>query len=473
MVFLVSSILIGLCIAVTTHLRRQNDKQISRIATLSDFYNTVDEMDSFARAYLSSGNAEDYTAYCQRLTCAQAHLEAVSAQSGSAVSNQLSFLRNMLDTYDERMQASLSIPQDWYTGYQVLQYTNQLIQGTISRYYEMLINDIRLQMAEAQQLWKNQLIIVVWLLTFLMSVSIGLSRYFLRKISAPIAEIVEAINSIQCGNYNISTMESGPEEILILSTAVSEMASILKNNMELLKYNAELDKQLLEQENENLRIKNLLYISELNNLQAQINPHFLFNTLNMIAQRAMLSGDGETSKLMENTSLLLRYSLDKSTKISTLNEELSCIESYFYIQQQRFEGRVSFQLDIESGIRNIPMPAMILQPIVENSIIHGIKNMTRNAEVCLKAHCHEGNLHIHIEDNGQGIPSEKLEELQASFEAENPVIDDSEKAHIGLKNVYRRMKMYYGSEMKLYIESEEGCGTVVTIEVLLGSGGTV
>ena len=472
-VFLISSILIGLCILVTAHLRNQNDRQLNSIATLSKFYKTADEMDYYARAFLSSNSADDYGAYCQRQTSAKSELTGIAAQSNAAFASQLSYLQNMLDTYDERLQESLNIPQNWYSGYQTLQYTNQLIQGTSSRYYDMVMYDIQLQMQEAQQLWRNQLVIVISLLASLLVASICLARYFYRIISAPIAEIVENIGSIQGGNYQISPMESGPEEIMILGNAIAEMAAILKNNIELLKYNTELDRKLLAQENENLRIKNLLYISKLNNLQAQINPHFLFNTLNLIAQRAILSGDQETSRLMEKTSALLRYSLDKSTKISTLNEELSCIESYFYIQQQRFEGRVCFRLDIEPNIQNIPMPAMILQPIVENSILHGVKNMTKNAEVSLKAHCYGGSLHIHIEDNGQGIPAEDLEEIQASFEEENPVISDSDSSHIGLRNVYQRMKMYYGSDMKLYIESEEGCGTVVTIEVLLGLGGAV
>ena len=161
------------------------------------------------------------------------------------------------------------------------------------------------------------------------------------------------------------------------------MAGAIQNNIRLLKYNIEMDKQLLERENENLNMKNLLYQTELKSLQAQINPHFLFNTLNMIAKKAALSGDSETNLLMENISALLRYGLDKANKISTLKEELSCIENYFFIQQRRFEGRVSFVMDVPDYVPDISMPAMTLQPLVENSVIHGIKDVLENAEVIL------------------------------------------------------------------------------------------
>lgn len=471
-VLLISGIAVGLCVTVTTYLKERNDIGMSRIATLSDYYKIVDEMDGYARIYLSEGGKENYAEYERRQRSARSDIQTIAAHLNEIRAYHVYLLENMLDTYDERLQLYLQMPQDWYAGYRSLEYTNQLIQNTAPEYYDMLIADTQERMAHDQEVWRIQLLLVGGLLLSLFLLSLGVSRHFTRTISQPITEMVNDIRSVQQGNYNIPLKNPGTEELAVLTQAFSRMAAILKANDELLRYNAELDRQLLEQENENLRVKNLLYQSELKNLQAQINPHFLFNTLNMIAKRAMLSGDRETSELMENTSALLRYSLDKSSKISTLREELSCIKSYFYIQQQRFEGRVRFRLNVEPGLPDIPMPAMVLQPIVENSIIHGIRDMTQDAEVTLKAHCFEGDLHIHIEDNGQGIPSEQLEVLQSSFRPGAHADEDDDSTHIGLRNVYRRLEMYYGTEMRFYIESERDCGTVVTLEIPLEAGGT-
>lgn len=466
-VLLISCVSIGGCIVVTTALKEKNDEQLDNISMLSDFYQAANDMDGYARAYLSGKKSEDYDFYLKKQQEARKNLEIISLRLDANSVYRISWLKNMLDTYDERLQLYLGMPQNWYTGYQLLDYTNDLIQGTSSRYHDMLIDYVQSQMIHAQQLWRIQVTLILIALTFLLMLSVWFSHYFSHKICNPIKEIIGNIQSVRQGDYNISPVFSSLDELKILADSFADMVTILENNYKLLKFNIELDHQLLEKENENLTIKNLLYQSELKNLQAQINPHFLFNTLNMIARRAVLNGDSETNSLIENTSVLLRYGLDKTSKISTFQEEISCIESYIFIQQRRFEGRVNFKLDVDPDIPNLSMPAMVLQPIVENSVIHGIRDMIESAEVALKAYCFEGKLHIYIEDNGQGISSEVLEILEASFEPLPNVSLSVEERHIGLTNVYRRLKMYYGDGIEFYVESEVGCGTVVTLKIPL------
>lgn len=466
-VFAVSCIGISLCIALTAHLKQRNDNMLETIATLSDFYGNVNEMDGYARAFVTDKREQNLQDYRTKQKQAKQNLQDVSAELQTEDAYRISFLSNMLDTYDEQMQAPAQEQGSWYTVYQQLDYTNDLIQNTAPQYHNLLVKTMRQEMRHTQQLWGTQLLLAGALLALLFAVAAFSAHYYSLKISRPISEMAENINLIQKGDYNLNTVNTGPAEMDILTHGFSDMAIAIKNNVELLKYNAELDKQLLEQENENLTMKNLLYQNELKSLQAQINPHFLFNTLNMIAKKAMLSGDNETSQMMENTSALLRYGLDKASKISTLQEELTCIECYFFIQQRRFAGRVSFALYVEPDLPNIPMPAMVLQPLVENSVMHGVRDMTQGAEVVLKAHRFENSLHLHIEDNGRGIASELLEEILSSLRVDS---SGEMQTHIGLANVHRRLKMYYGSDMKFSMESEADCGTVITLEIPLEAG---
>lgn len=464
-ILLASCAAIALCIFASAHLVRDNNRFLDGIGVLSDFYEIAGEMDVSARSYVSDKNEQDYLKYKELKKRAEGELDRLSSLFSQDTAVRISFLGNMLETYDERFSEQDS-GGSWYACYQDLAYRNRLLQDTEGRYHELLVDSIREEMGKRERAWFLQITGISIVFLVLLAGAAVLSSRYNRRITRPILEMVKNIEQIQRGDYNIQPVSSGPAEIKILGDAFIQMAGAIQNNIRLLKYNIEMDKQLLERENENLNMKNLLYQTELKSLQAQINPHFLFNTLNMIAKKAALSGDSETNLLMENISALLRYGLDKANKISTLKEELSCIENYFFIQQRRFEGRVSFVMDVPDYVPDISMPAMTLQPLVENSVIHGIKDVLENAEVILKVREIGNVIQIHVEDNGLGMESEDLEKLQASLRMD-AMRKEQDGGHIGLNNVYRRLVMYYGEEMNFTIESEAGCGTIVSLEIPL------
>ena len=464
-ILLTSCLVIMLCILASTHLINENSRFLDSMGILSDFYKTAGEMDSAARTYISDKNELDYLKYQEAKKEAEEELSRLALLFPGETSIRISFLGNMLETYNESLN-ELKPGNNWYECYQELTYRNQLLQNTEGRYHELLVDSIRREMGVMERTWFLQIMGITGMFFLLLAGAAFFSVRYNKRITRPIQEMVKNIEQIQKGDYNIQPVSSGPAEIKILGDAFIQMAGAIQNNIRLLKYNMEMDKQLLERENENLNMKNLLYRTELKSLQAQINPHFLFNTLNMIAKKAALNGDNETTFLMENVSALLRYGLDKANKISTVKEELSCIEHYFFIQQKRFEGRVSFSLDIQENIPDIPMPAMTLQPLVENSVIHGIKDVQEDAEVILRVFRSENMLQIQVEDNGLGMESEELERLLVSLRVD-AIHKEQVGNHIGLNNVYRRLVMYYGEELGFIIESESGCGTIVSLEIPL------
>ncbi|MEG2678175.1 MAG: ATP-binding protein, partial [Oscillospiraceae bacterium] len=130
---------------------------------------------------------------------------------------------------------------------------------------------------------------------------------------------------------------------------------------------------------------------------------------------------------------------------------------------KRFSGRVSFEVEVDKTTPNVHMPAIILQPLVENAIMHGTSSMTQEAIITIHVYEKNSNIHIHIEDNGVGMKSEDLESLLSKLKMGLESSSGDKGRGIGLSNVYRRLQVYFGSSMQFYIESEEDCGTVVTL----------
>lgn len=194
-------------------------------------------------------------------------------------------------------------------------------------------------------------------------------------------------------------------------------------------------------------------------LRAQINPHFLFNTLNTIKWSAMMSGSENVSKMISALGKLLEVSMNKGEDEITLREELELTECYLYIQNIRFNDKFTLNFEAVEQVRNLKILKLILQPIVENSIIHGLKSKTSGGEIRISATIKENKLLVLVQDNGVGISKDKI----------NHILDPEQDpkllkySNIGLINIHERLKIKYGDEYGLIIESEEGKGTTVSI----------
>ncbi len=467
---IVAFIIIVMCISVTIYMINTSNTFFNEMTMLSDYYASVEEMNLSALNYITTENESVLENYFEKKEQAVSTISEIAnrlnRQNKGAQAHRMTFLNNMVVTYDETFQEFIQSKTDWYVYYLELDYNNMLIQQTALNYNNIIVDVMKQDMDNVKSLWVNQFVATGILLIFLLIIAIMLSRFYTNKIILPLADIKNNITKIKEGDYSIKSVDNTATEISILIHSFGEMADSIKNNVELLKENARLDKLLLEQENENLVMKNLLYKSELQSLQAQINPHFLFNTLNMVSQNSLLKGDEESGMMIAEISSLLRYGMEKSNKISTLNEELGFIQSYCNIQQKRFDGRVEFIIEIEPSLPAISMPGMVLQPIIENSIMHGVNDLVNDAEIVIRVFKRDEFLHVHIEDNGKGIDSEKLEQLLSSLYtgAESTL---SKTAHIGVANVYSRLKMYFGDDFSFNIESEIDCGTIVTLDIPL------
>jgi sensor histidine kinase YesM len=208
----------------------------------------------------------------------------------------------------------------------------------------------------------------------------------------------------------------------------------------------------------------LLKEMELKNLQSQINPHFLFNVLNTISKKAYLENAEETSDLINSVAALLRYNLGKLNQPVTLEQEIKVIQDYFYIQATRFQDRVAFDLQLDKEALNLLMPNLTLQPLVENAFIHGIEPYEECGKISVTVKDFMDYVQIDVEDTGKGMDQTTINAI-LSDEAplENTVKKGGHSTGLGLRNVIRRLQLFYQRKDVVEIEAIPGKGTKIRL----------
>jgi two-component system sensor histidine kinase YesM len=201
--------------------------------------------------------------------------------------------------------------------------------------------------------------------------------------------------------------------------------------------------------------------AEFKMLANQINPHFLYNTLETIRMKAFCNGDKEIADIVKKLGKIMRRNLEVSGKEVTLKSELELIEGYLQIQSMRFEGMVSYEMNIEDNIdtESYKILPLLLQPVVENAFIHGLEEKRNKGTIIINIFIKEKLLIVKICDDGVGIKLERLQEINKKLDC----FEENNGKSIGLMNVNQRIKMYYGGEYEMKIESEFGKGTIVTL----------
>lgn len=218
--------------------------------------------------------------------------------------------------------------------------------------------------------------------------------------------------------------------------------------------------RLLQEQQERVLLEADLQKIKICLIEAQINPHFLFNTLNTIAQSAVLQGATGTAELVYALAELLRFSLRRVGEFVVLREELQYVENYLYIQRQRFGERCDFFVDVPVELQEITLPALTLQPLVENAFTHGFADPNSQGGLLKIAAALQSEqlVRITISDNGSGMTPKRLSEVQNSL-VDSEILPPS----TGLRGVAWRLKHYYGSEANIIVDSAPDNGTKVTV----------
>lgn len=274
--------------------------------------------------------------------------------------------------------------------------------------------------------------------------------YFSKNISRRINSLRVEMHKVVTGDFNISNDIQGKDEIGQLYADLNIMIDSIKKLINEV-YVEKIQKEKLKAYQKDIEFKML---------SSQINPHFLYNTLETIRMKAICNDERELADLVKKLGKLMRRNLEVSGKEVSLKSELDLIESYLDIQSVRFEGKVNYNLIIseEIDIESYKILPLLLEPIVENAFIHGLEDKIGKGKILVNIYSEQEKLYIEIEDDGVGIEEERLNQIREKLEK----VDDENKS-IGITNVNQRMKLYYGEFYGVKIESRLSMGTKVTL----------
>lgn len=264
-----------------------------------------------------------------------------------------------------------------------------------------------------------------------------------RHISRPIKQLAMEMQSVQEGNFSVKVHFDRNDEIGFLGNSFNKMVNKLNR----------LEHNIIEKQKS-------LKFAEISALQAQINPHFFYNTLNTIKSLAKLNCTEEIINIVVQIGNLFRSSLDFNTDIMTVKESIEFINDYLSIQKIRFEDRLNVVINISKDIYSYKIPKLLLQPVIENSIIHGLEKKVDKGTLILNGYKKNNTIIFEIIDNGIGMNRNKvnkLMKLQKKLE--------KNKIHIGLNNLINRLILYYEDKFILNIESKINYGTKVIIKI--------
>lgn len=265
-------------------------------------------------------------------------------------------------------------------------------------------------------------------------------------ITKKIRRLAEAVEQVHDGNYDVSVIQGGNDEFGKLNASFNEMTKKIRT----------LITEVYEAE---IKVKD----ASLRMLEAQVNPHFLYNTLTSIASVAKKNRDDEAQKMAISLGKFYRIGLSKKSETITIAEECEYLQMYLNLQMVRYNNRFLCRFNIPEELRQYRIIRNLLQPMVENALLHGLENREKDGLIDIRLEQTGNKLIFTVSDNGNGMPEEKLEDIN------NGRFELGSSSGYGLKNVNDRLKIFYGSSSSLRIESSVESGTSVKIEIPITS----
>ena len=386
-------------------------------------------------------DAENVVNDLQRLTTFPDNLQRLD--------NIQKYLEN-LRTYSFRIKENLQKENLYEVNIQIWENDVQIVTNLVEEsIVEYIYYDIRVTESERSDYNNRVFLLIIGALVsmgFIIVFIVFFSYYIPLSISRPITHITEVTNKVAEGDLAVRSMVFEGEETNRLSTSLNSMID-------------KINELLSQVTTEQIRLRK----AEFELLQSQINPHFLYNTLDAIV---WLAESGEKEKVVSTVSSLsnfFRASLNQGKDIVTIKEDIGHVRSYLEIQQIRYQDILDYEIDVPENVYPYLIPKITIQPLVENALYHGIKNKRGKGKITITGEKFDDYVTITIADNGQGITEDRLKVVLNNINNRS----ESEKTTYGLYNVNERIRLDFGEEYGINIDSEYGKGTKVSIKLPL------
>ncbi len=368
-----------------------------------------------------------------------------SEDNQKRLDNIKKYLTN-LDTYTKRIKRNLEEGNLYQQNLEIwendVQIVTTLVRDEINQYTYYEIRAMQQIREDYQRFFRNMIRFCVISFIIILGVDLFLSYYIPRSITKPFRELNEVTKQVARGNLSVrSNVQTGQE------------AAMLSDSMNIM-----IDKinELLEQvTTEQIRLRK----AEFELLQAQINPHFLYNTLDAIIWLAEAGEQKRVVSMVRNLSDFFRTSLNRGKDKNSIREEILHVRSYLEIQKVRYQDILSYEIDVPEELNNYSIPKITIQPLVENALYHGIKNKRGMGHIWIRGIMKENGFEIIVKDDGIGISRDRLIQVQNGIK--NKVLTG--KDFFGLYNVNERIRLNFGEEYGIQISSIAGEETTVKV----------
>lgn len=478
MLVAVTVVMIVIVLQFALSITRSYSDMLEMMDASQSLFEGVSTAQDHASHYLLYGDGE------QRLEGMHAALSAAQQAAGRLGAEGIDgdFYRSMLDiecALDTAAQVLARLPQERRDAGMLLSfYENEYVMarealaGVLaeqSRISKLLLGSAAQLRQELTRRVHQYGICMLVLLFGWAATALWYGRRIGWRVTAPIERLTREVMRLGVRRaQDLASIDVAADaywEVACLTRAFNGMTQQVREQYRTLREKAELEKHLHEKETENLRIAEQLKTSQLRALQRQINPHFLFNTLNIIMDTAYMEEAPETAELLRCTAAFLRYALDCCEKDVTLGREMEMLGNYVFLQERRFGSRIRFEFDLESGLDQVHVPALILQPLVENAVAHGVGMYERQALVRIRTQrLEDGTVCVHVEDNGLGMDEPTLTRLQARLDSAFDA-DSHREGGIGLINVAQKLFVYYHGRAQVRVSSIPGNCTRVSLRI--------
>ncbi|MBC8452566.1 MAG: histidine kinase [Spirochaetes bacterium] len=369
-----------------------------------------------------------------------AYIESVNMTMESKDSNSNAFIENLLKT--------------------------RRINGYIETYFKELLR-IRLEegsLLHSVQIDKVRVIRTINLLGIILISILFLifGRFFSDSVTKPIRKLASISLKMAEGNLESNHFHvPNEDEIGVLTTSFNKMSTNIHEMVKSLEGKVEIEKQLHEDEIKIIEMNRSLKEAQFLSLQSQISPHFLFNTLNTIARTSMFEKAPNSVKLIESLSNILRYTLNRESRIVTLAEEIAILNEYMHIQKIRYGNRLVFKIVSDFDLSTVHIPIFTIQPLVENAIKYGIEPQEEGGVITLTIVKDAGRIRVEVTDTGTGIPRDTLEKILSNDDESN----SDQSTGIGIFNVKRRLTIAFQGMSSFTIKSDSGKGTTIIFTI--------
>lgn len=429
-------------------LDRMIDRAFYTNVQISSLSDSLDSIQGKMAEYLSTKSTDSLGQFYEQETAFHNTLDGLDVSgSRDEIQVTLSNIRSLSDSYLDACETTLAAKR----GRNVPRYRENYdkatqIYGYLQSYIYSLNNMVLQTSSESYSLLRAMLrtleLVSMAVLAVITIINLLITLTFIREATAPMKDLVEEAGEIGRGNFDVPALKAqSDDELGVVSSAFNEMVVSIRGYVDRLRESMENANRMKERE---LLMDTHLKEAELKYLQAQINPHFLFNTLNAGAQLSMMEGADRTYRYLQNVAAFFRSKTNREKQVTTLADEIALVDNYIYIINVRFSGSISYEKHVDEDLVNVSIPSMILQPIIENAINHGVRDIDWPAVITLSVYRTGKLITISVRDNGRGMSQEQI---QAILSGNAPVRQKGDETNgVGLGNVVSRLQLFYNQE---------------------------